>query len=99
MEGGGPRTFSVATIISPGENGAFLRPEAVASMRQSTQGWPWELPRRVTLTCPHLFFLQVLCWELVPSALTVPAQGSTGLILQRGRAKPWGTEQCLCCRE
>lgn len=90
MEGNGPRTTFVATITCPGENCAFLQPETVAPMGQGTQGCPWELPGRVTVTCPHLSFPQVLCRGLVPSALTVPAQGSTGLILQRGRAKPRG---------
>lgn len=68
-------------------------------MGQGTQGWLWELTRRVTVTCPYLSFPQVLCRGLVPSALTVPAQGSAGLILQRGRAKPQETEQCPRCQE
>lgn len=80
----------VATIACPGENGAFLQPEAVAPMGQGTQAWPWKLLRRVTVTCPHLSFPQGLCWGPVPSALTVPAQVSAGVILQRGRAKPRG---------
>lgn len=88
MEGGSPRATFVATVACPGENGTFPQPEAVAPIGQGTQGWPSELPRRMTVACPHLSFCQVLCWGLVPSALTVPAQGSAGLILQRGRAKP-----------
>lgn len=49
--------------------------------------------------CPYLSFPQVLCWRTVPSALTVLAQCSTSLILQRGRAKPRRAEQCPCCQE
>lgn len=71
----------------PGENNVFLLWESGASMGQGTQGWPWELPRRVTVTCSCLSLPQVLFWWTVPSALTVPAQGSVGLILQEGSAQ------------
>lgn len=56
-------------------------------MGQGTQGFPWELPRSVTVTCSCPSLPQVLCWCMVPSALTVPAQGSVGLILQGGSAQ------------
>ena len=98
-EGDSPRTAFAATIACPGKHGAFLQPEAVASVGQGAQGQPWELPRRVAETCPCLSFSRVPCWGPVPSALTVPAQGSASLILQRGRAKPRGAKQCPRCRE
>lgn len=87
MEGNSPKTTFTVTMACSGENSVFLLWETVTPMGQGTQGWPWELPRRVTVTCSCPSLPQVLCWWMVTSALTVPAQDSVGLILQGGSAQ------------
>lgn len=87
MEGNSPKTTFMATMACPGENSVLLLWEAVTPVGQGTPGWPWELPRRVTVMCSCPSLPQVLCWWTVPSALTVPAQGSVGLILQGGSSQ------------